>query len=73
MARGETRIDYLQDHQPATWSLLKLAASQGLASIDRPHDDVRLGSQLQKQQPRMHFVLSGLLREFEMQPRLQRR
>ncbi|MCP5039532.1 MAG: hypothetical protein GY944_00795 [bacterium] len=68
MARPESRIDHLRSNQPATWSLLKLTASQGLASIDASHDRVHLGTELRRQQPRIHFVLSGVTGDWERRP-----
>jgi len=68
MNRPETRIDHLRTHQPAAWSLLKFVANQGLAAIDASSDRVRLGSELRRQQPRTHFVLSAVTHSWNRRP-----
>ncbi len=56
-------IEHLRSNQPATWSLLKLAASQGLASIDTSADTLQLDRELEERHEKLHFVLHRLMSE----------
>lgn len=64
MDRSATLIGHLKSKQPATWSLLKLAASQGLASIDTSEDTVILDDELQYRHQRLHYLMFRLMSEW---------
>jgi len=55
MVQRVSLIEHLRSNHPATWSLLKLAATQGLASIDDSADTVSLDSELGQRHQRLHF------------------
>ena len=65
MVQRASLIEHLKSRHPATWSLLKLAASQGLASIDDTADTVSLDTELPVRHQRLHFLLMRLLREWD--------
>lgn len=71
MAERASLIEHLRSNHPATWSLLKLAATQGLASIDDSADTVSLDSDLEQRHQRLHFLLVRLISDWgPVQPRL---
>ncbi|MDP6981111.1 MAG: hypothetical protein QF570_21320 [Myxococcota bacterium] len=63
-----SQIDRLRTEQPAAWSLLKFAATKGLASIDDSHDRVVLTTELRRQRPQTHFALGGAIEEWKRRP-----
>lgn len=63
--RPATLIDHLKTNQPATWSLLKLAATQGLASIDTVEDTVLLKHGLQQRHQKLHYLMFRLINEWD--------
>ena len=65
MVQSVSLIEHLRSNQPATWSLLKLAASQGLASIDDSADTVSLDAELGLRHQRLHFLLARLIHEWD--------
>ena len=65
MDRPATLIDHLKTNQPATWSLLKLAATQGLASIDTDEDTVMLKHELQQRHQKLHYLMFRLMDEWD--------
>jgi hypothetical protein len=65
MVQSVSLIEHLRSKQPATWSLLKLAASQGLVSIDDSAETVSLGEELGTRHQRLHFLLARLIREWD--------
>lgn len=67
MDRPATLIDHLKSNQPATWSLLKLAATQGLASIDTVADTVLLKKDLQQRHQKLHSLMLRLMSEWDPQ------
>lgn len=70
MVQRVSLIEHLRSNHPATWSLLKLAATQGLASIDDSADTVSLDSELGQRHQKLHFLLMRLINEWDpMQPR----
>lgn len=64
MVRSATLIGHLKSNQPATWSLLKLAATQGLASINISEDTVMLDDELQHRHQRLHYLMFRLMSEW---------
>jgi hypothetical protein len=70
MDRPATLIDHLKWSQPANWSLLKLAATQGLASIDTSEDTVMLEEELRLRHQSLHDLMFRLVREWD--PKRQR-
>ncbi len=63
MTTRTSLIDHLRSNQPATWSLLKLAATQGLASIDTSTDTLLLDRELEQHHQKLYFVLHRLMSE----------
>jgi hypothetical protein len=68
MAHRASLIEHLRSNQPATWSLLKLAATQGLASIDDIADTVSLDRDLGERHQRLQFLLLRLMSEWDSNP-----
>ena len=65
MVQRVSLIEHLRSNQPATWSLLKLAATQGLASIDDSADTVSLSRDFSERHQKLDFLLQRLFREWD--------
>ena len=63
MASPPELIRHLKHRHPATWSLVKLAASQGLVEFGPTGNVFELSPDLQQLHPRLHQILAGLLEE----------
>lgn len=71
METRDSRLERFRLEHPAAWSLLKFAASKGLASIDGPRDRVLLTTELRRQKPEVHDALGGAM-EMWRRPQLRR-
>jgi hypothetical protein len=66
MAKTPGLINHLRAHQPATWSLLKLAAVQGLISLDLEGDTLILDSEFGYNHPQLYESLRLLIEEWSV-------
>ena len=72
MAQRTNLIEHLRSNQPATFSLLKLAAAQGLASINRDDTALEIDNDLRLRHSKLHFLLDRLITEREDEASLSR-
>ncbi len=63
MASPQELIHHLKHRYPATWSLVKLAASQGLVEFGATSDSLEVSPDLRFRHPRLFQILGALLEE----------
>lgn len=68
MAKTPGLIDHLRVHHPATWSLVKLAAVQGLVFVDPETGHLQIGSELGFRHPQLYESLRLLIDDWSEPP-----
>ncbi len=65
MVRNANLIHHVKTQNPATWSLLKLAATQELVVIHSASKSFSLSPDLERQQPRLHGLLIRIMEDWQ--------
>ena len=65
MIRDANLIHHMKTQQPATWSLLKLAAVRGHVFISDASDRLSLSPDLQREDPRLHFLMVRIMDDWQ--------